>query len=270
MYSLRLRQVTEEWGGYPWSWIAVVGIYGLITVFVPAILFVLVKSIILKMVMIVICLTAILWFYENMRSPTILSATSLKLEYKYRAYRGQTIIPKHVVPLAFLKGLVPLERTHPNGLIEFTGGRYGIMYRMFVPSRTGDNLISFVQHVTKNIIDRIHIGQVLKVIEFQRYTYDTSIKDQVAKAMNDDSKTQEQREHLHSIYQQLVKNVEIPVDRFIYAVIILGRFDSVEEAYAERDNLIPSLEDGFGLGGIGYNMLIVEDTVGEAYRRCMK
>jgi len=283
MYSLRLRQVTEEKGGLPWWYIAVICIYGIITIFIPVIIAILsLPSIPIIAIMASIAITAGIMFYRNMRSPTMLSATSLKLQYKYRAYRGQTIIPKFVVSLGFLKGLVPLEKTHPNGLIEFTNSRYGIMYRLFVPNRTGDNLVSFVQHVTKNIIDRIHIGQVLKVVEFQRYTNDTkvvefqrytndtSINDQVAIAMNDETKTPEQREHLLSIYQQLESAVEVPVDRFIYAVVILGRFDNVDDAYAERDNLVPSLEDGFKLGGIGFNMLVLEDTMGDAYRRCMK
>ncbi|TFH46393.1 MAG: hypothetical protein E4G94_02505 [ANME-2 cluster archaeon] len=270
MYSLRLRKVTEEFNGIPCSWITAVSGYGLLTVFVPLMIFLLSDSIIVKLLMIIICLAAILVFYVKMRTPAKLHSTMLELKYRIRVHKGEHIIPKHTVPLTFLKGLVPLESVHPNGLIQFTNNRYGIIYRLFVPRKTGDDLDVFIQLVTKNIVDRIHDRQVLKVFEMQRYTRDTSIKNQVVEAMNDESKTPEQREHLNSIYQKLIKNTEIPTERFIYAFIALGRFNTPEDAGAERTNLIPSLHDGFKLGGIGYRMLIFADEIGMAYRRCMK
>lgn len=270
MYSLRLRKVTEEYNGIPWTWITAVSGYGLLTVFIPLMVFVLSDSIIVKLAMIIFSLAAIIIFYVKMRTPARLQSTMLELRYRMRVHRGEHIIPKHTVPLTFLKNLVPLESVHPNGLIQFTNNRYGIMYRLFVPRKTGDDLDIFIQLVTKNIVDRIHDGQVLKVFEMQRYTRDTSIKNQVAEAMNDTSKTPPQREHLNSIYQQLITNTEIPTERFIYAFIALGRFSDPKEADAARTNLVPSLHDGFKLGGIGYRMLVFADEIGLAYRRCIK
>jgi hypothetical protein len=270
VYSLRLRKVTEEYNGIPWTWITTVSGYGLLTIFIPLVIFVLSDSFIVKLVMVITCLAALLVFYVKMRTPARLQSTMLELKYRIRVHKGEHIIPKHTVPLTFLKGLVPLESVHPNGLIQFTNNRYGIMYRLFVPRKTGDDLDVFIQLVTKNIVDRIHDGQVLKVFEMQRYTQDTSIKNQVAQAMNDKSKTPQQREHLNSIYQQLTANTEIPTERFIYAFIALGRFSHQKEADAARTNLVPSLHDGFKLGGIGYRMLVFADEIGLAYRRCIK
>ena len=270
MYSLKLRKVSEDWHGFPWGWLIPVGIYGLITVFIPFMVFVIASSIIIKAVMIMIGIAAGIGLYVKMRSPAILESTMLEIQYRYRVHKGEHIIPKHIVPLQFLKGLVPLETAHPNGLIEYTENRYGIIYQLFVHNRTGSDLEAFIALVTKNIVDRIHDGQVLKVFEMQRYTTDISIKNQVVAAMNDDTKTPEQRAHLESIYKQLVANTEVPTKRYIYASIILGRFDNIEDAEAERTNLTPSIEDGFRLGGIGYNMLIESDSIGRALRRCMK
>lgn len=270
MYSLKLRKVSEEYKGMPWSWTIPCAIYGVVTILFPAMLLILFKSLLIKLVMVMVCIAAGYGFYTKMRTPTILKTTMLEVKYIMRVRKGEHIIPKHIVPLQFLKQIVPLEVAHPNGLIEFTNKRFGIMYQVFVPRRTGDELNIFINMVTKNIIDRIHDGQVLKVFKMQRYTTDTSIKNQVASAMNDESKTLEQREHLNSIYAKLVSNVEIPTKPFIYVVVILGRFETVDEARAERDNLVPSLEDGFKLGGIGFNMLINPGSIGLAYRRCIK
>lgn len=270
MYSLKLRTVKEEYKGMPWSWICTVAVYGFFTIFIPFMLAVLLNSIVVKAVMIIVCVVAFIGFFKKMRTPKILTNTTKELLYRIRVHRGEHIIPKHVVSLQFLKGLVPLKTPHPNGLIEFTNNRYGIMYRVFVPRQTGPDLDIFIALVTKNIVDRIHDGQVLKVFEMQRYTQDISIKNQVVEAMNDESKTPEQREHLNSIYQQLIANVEIPTERFIYVFVALGRFSNLDDAIAERDNLVPSMEEGFKLGGIGYNMLIVPDAIGFAYRRCIK
>jgi hypothetical protein len=75
---------------------------------------------------------------------------------------------------------------------------------------------------------------------------------------------------VNSIYQQLIKKTEIPTERFIYAFIALGRFSDPNDADAARTNLVPSLHDGFKLGGIGYRMLVFADEIGLAYRRCIK
>ena len=270
MYSLKLRKVSEDWHGFPWSWIIPVIVYGIITIFIPFLFILIFNSIIFRFMMICICIAAVIGFYIKMRSPAILESTMLEIQYRYRVHKGEHIIPKHIVPLQFLKGLVPLETAHPNGLIEYTENRYGIIYQLFVHNRTGSELEAFIALVTKNIVDRIHDGQVLKVFEMQRYTTDISIKNQVVAAMNDETKTAEQRAHLESIYKQLVSNTEVPTKRYIYASIILGRFDNIEDAEAERTNLTPSIEDGFRLGGIGYNMLIESDSIGRALRRCMK
>lgn len=270
MYSLKLRKVTEEHKGMPWNWICAAGVYAILAIVVPVILILITDSNLIRFVLFVVMVYSGIKFYKNMRSPELLNSSWLELKYLIRVHRGEHIIPKHVVPLQFLKGIIPLETTHSNGLIEYTNNRFAIMYQLFVPGRTGDELDAFIALVTKNIIDRIHDGQVLKVFEMQRYTTDTSIKNQVATAMNDESKSPEQREHLNSIYQQLLAKKEIPTKRYIYATIILGRFDSVEDAIAERDNLVPSIEDGFRLGGIGYQMLITQDTIGLTFRRCIK
>lgn len=270
VYSLRLRSVTEEYSGLPWSWIIPCMVFGIVTVLVPMMVIVLLNVLFVRIICIFVIILALLYFKNNMRSPTVLSATGLKLRYRIRAYKGEHIIPKHTVPLQFLKGIVPLEKVHPNGLIEFTNKRYGIMYMLFVPRRTGKELEIFIELITKNIVNRIHDGQVLKVFEMQRYTTDVTIKNQVVAAMNDESKTPEQRAHLNSIHKQLIANTDIPTKREILAFIALGRFEDIRDAEAERDNLAPSIEDGLKLAGVRYNMLIVPDSIGMVYRRCIK
>jgi len=158
MYSLKLRKVSEDWHGFPWGWLIPAGIYGLITMFIPFMVFVLAPSIIIKAVMIMISIAAVIGFYVKMRSPAILESTMLEIQYRYRVHKGEHIIPKHVVPLQFLKGLVPLEGAHHNGLIEYTENRYGIIYQLFVQNRTGSELEAFIALVTKNIVDRICRG----------------------------------------------------------------------------------------------------------------
>lgn len=269
MYSLRLRKVTEEFSGLPWSWIIPVGIYCILTVFIPILVVFLVNSIVVRIVLITVVIISVIYCRKNMRSPTVLAAHFIQLGYKYRVHKGEHIIPKHKVPLQFLKRIIPLEKAHPNGLIEFTNNRYGIMYRLFVPRRTGAELDLFIELITKNIINRIHDGQILKVFEMQRYTTDAPIKNQVVEAMNDETKTLEQIAHLNSIYNQLTDEVEIPTKPYVYAFVVLGRYDDIKEAENERDNLTPSLEDGFKLAGVGYDLLIVPDAIGREYRRCI-
>lgn len=270
MYSLRLRTIHEELNGMPWTWVLVSGIYALVTVVIPITLVFLVNSIILKLVFLVMAGSAILVFILKLRTAELQEKTYRMIMYRIKTHKNETIIPKHTVPLQFLKGIVPIETSHEGGLIEFTNKRYGIIYRLFVPSRTDKDLDSFIQLVTKNIVDRLYDGHVLNVFEMQRYTVDNSIINQVAEAMNDDSKTSEQREHLNSIYQQLKSNSDVPTNRYIYASIFLGRFDEIKNAYSELDNITLSIEDGFKIACIGFDRLEDYDEISKAYRRCMK
>lgn len=270
MYSLKLRTTSEEYNGVPWSWIIPVGIAGILCVFLPVLFAVLIQALVIRILLVGFAIFSVFMIYTKMRSPARLNLTYKWLLYHVRVQKGEHIIPKHSVPMQFLKGLVPIEDILSSGLIQFTGGRYGILYRVFVPRRAGDELDAFIELVTKNIVNRIHDGQLLKVFETQRYTHEVTIKNQVLKAMNDTSKTREQQEHLESIYNLINKNGDTPTERYIYLFVALGRFDTVEEAHAERENIVNSLNDGLVIAGIRYQELRGSDEIGKAYRRCMK
>ncbi|MBN1133828.1 MAG: hypothetical protein JXA38_02700 [Methanosarcinaceae archaeon] len=213
---------------------------------------------------------AIMTYMFYLSSPEKQSSTTKRLQYMVKAHKGKTIIPKYTTDVAFLKEVVPLEKVYPKGIVQFTWNRYGVLFRLYVPSETEGGLESFIPLVVSNFVNRIVEPQTLKVFAMNKYIQAPNVVNEVLGAMNDSSKTPEQVAHLDSVYRQLIETVAVPTQKHIYMLIGLGVFDSVEKAELALRNLLPSLNDGFALTRVTGIRVIDPNEIALAYRRCLK
>ena len=271
MESLLLRTVREEVWGHPWYWVQNSGIYLLITVFIPFLILIILDSLIIKGICALVIGFFILVYIKYLSTPEKYNSTIKRILYTYRAYRGKTIIPKYSTPIEFLKEIVPLEAVHPTGIIQFTRNRYGVLFRLYVPTETEGGLETFVPMVVSNFVNRIVETQTLKVFATNRYVQSSNIINEILEAMNDSAgRTPEQIAHLESIYRQLTESVKVPTQRYVYMFLGLGFFGAVPEAESALKNILPRLKEGFAISGITGIRVIDPNEIALAYRRCLK
>lgn len=266
MISKNLRNVTEELFGIPWPYVKFCLVYFSI-VFLILLALIWTNSIFLRLLFGLVLCVGIGYFLLRLRGTSNLEKEKRKWLYRYRVHRGNNIVPKYSVPVSFLKEYIPLKKIHPGGLIEYTGGRYGILFELYLPWVPTGGLDVWIPLVTANIIDRLHENSMLKVFHFQRYTPETAIKRHISTLINDSTKTPEQIEHLKSYYDQLSSNATKATTVFFLG---LGNFAISQDAEDNRRSVIPGLINGLRMLGIEYRELTDPDQIGLLLRSCFK
>jgi len=167
--------------------------------------------------------------------------------YFYRKHKGETVIAKYKMPDDVVLKHFPVEHIHDSGLIEYTGGHYGVMLKMDPPRTTDDGgLNTSLEFVFNSLIP----GDMLKIMACSRLNTYKPYSDDILTAANQDETTDEQRKHLHSIYQMVENNSNETVEWQFNAALIFAAED-LEDAGIIVETRLPGLKALFNTAGVG-------------------
>jgi len=173
--------------------------------------------------------------------------TKMVLSYFYRKHKGQTIISKYKLPDDVVLNHFPVETIHEGGLIEYTGGHYGVLLKMDPPRTTDDG--GFNTNL-ESVFNSLIPGDLLKIMACSRLNTYKPYSDDILTAANQDETTDEQRKHLHSIYQMVENNNNETVEWQFNAALIFGA-DDAEDAGIIVETRLPGLKALFNTAGVG-------------------
>lgn len=183
-----------------------------------------------------------------------------------RSMFGQTVVAKYKCTVPFLQQIVPIVGVHPNGIIEFTQKRFGVLFKID-PSRISDDALDTHIIKVKDIVDSLFGNLVMKTYVCSRSDTMRSMEQELIKKMNDTNLTKEQKEHLYSIYDESRKNTKQVVEWQFYVFISLGLHEDIESAERTRQAHIPGLENRMHAAEMHVIPLIDPDDIAFAYRQ---
>jgi hypothetical protein len=167
--------------------------------------------------------------------------------YFHRKFKGQTIISKYKMPDDVVLNHFPVETIHEGGLIEYTGGHYGILLMMDPPRTTDDGAYNTnLESVFNSLIP----GDLLKIMACSRLNTYKPYSDDILTVANQDETTDEQRKHLHSIYQMVENNNNETVEWQFNAALVFAA-DDPEDAGIIVETRLPGLKALFNNAGVG-------------------
>ncbi len=173
--------------------------------------------------------------------------TKTVLSYFYRRYRGKTVIAKYKLPDSVVLDHFPIETIHDGGLIQYTGGHYGVLLRVDPPRTTDDKGINTA---LESVFNSLIPGDMLKIMASSRLDSYKPYSDEVLNAANQDEATDEQRKHLHSIYQMVENNNNETVEWQFNAALVFAA-DDPEDAGIIVETRLPGLKALFNNAGVG-------------------
>lgn len=162
------------------------------------------------------------------------------IRYRLRVKRDKASIHTFVLPLNKLKEHIPIENIHDNGLIEYTGKKYGVLFRYDPPSVAKSDLTAFhegIEHITNSFANDVEAS-------FHFYNMidrSNKLADTILRSMNAKGKTVEQKLHLHGMYEEATSGDEAGVITEYLLAIKLGKFKSPEHAMIAYKSMIPGL-----------------------------
>lgn len=189
----------------------------------------------------------LLWAFLAGTSERI-ESTKIVISFFWRKFRGKTVIAKYKLPDEVILKHFPVEHVRDGGIIEYnTGKHYGVMLRMDPPRSTDDKGINTA---LESVFNSLIPGDMLKILACSRLNTYKPYSNDILTAANQEGATDEQRKHLHSIYQMVEKNDNETVEWQFNAVLIFAA-DDAEDAEIVAETRLPGMKALFNNAGVG-------------------
>ena len=188
-----------------------------------------------------------------------------RTSFRVRKRSGNTTISTYVLPIKKLKKHIPIEKVQDGGLIQYSKGEYGVLFR-YDPK---DVSKSEYEHYKKQMIR--FVNSFGEDMEFSFHEFDmleraNPLKDQLLKQFNKEGTTLEQRRHLQDMYDTVDKRTADRVACKFLLAIKLGAFDTVEHAQKSYNSQIPGMLRLMREIGVPTMQMINENEVAIAFR----
>lgn len=223
------------------EWAIVFSIFAVIMVF-----FILLSVLVSKIFFIPLVIIGLFW--------GLVAGTSEKIEkskivssFFYRKWKGETIIAKYRMEDSVVKKHFPIEEIHEDGIIEYsTGNHYGMMLKVD-PPRVRD--IESYTTALESVWNAFIPGDLFKIMACSRLNEYKPYADEILATANQDETTDEQRKHIHSIYQMIENEDEETVEWQFNAVLIFEAED-IDDAIIIAETRLPGMKDLFNNAGV--------------------
>jgi len=161
--------------------------------------------------------------------------------------KGEHPIIKYKMPDEEFKKHFPIDEIFDNGLISFSDGHYGVLFKVDPPRISSE---STYNESMEAVFNSLVYGDMLKIMACSRLDTHKDYTDDIINTANDPETTPEQKRHLQSIYQDLTKNTQKTIDWQFYAVLIFDAEDR-QDADIAVETRVPGMKSLFNAAGVG-------------------
>jgi hypothetical protein len=257
-----MRRIKEEYQGLPIKYVGVIAFFAIICLMLVISIFLLNN----KIPSLIMLFLVIAFFLKFLRTPQIMTRSWLAYIFLIRGLRGQNVIPKYAVSAGFMKGIIPIVEFHQGGIIEFTGNKYGMLLKAD-PSRVSDDELD--QHINKvrSLTDSLHGDLTLKSYVVSLQTSGRPVERALMNQLNEPGRTNEEQEHLYSLYQDAAGNKTPVIQWKFYMFLGFGKYSTLQEAEIAKGQYYPGITDR--LNKAGMHVLPIQDRqeLGAVYRK---
>jgi hypothetical protein len=180
--------------------------------------------------------SGVLWWKYCGVDPRKADRSWIKFGYFIDEKRGMHLMNKLTTSAYTLGKAFPFRKIHYNGLVECSGKEYIIMVEL-TPKRVTDEERETHKALVKGIVDGLHDNHIFKMFACSKQNPRKSIVDHIMNIANKAGK-KERAEHLTGLLNKVL-NDNTPVMMYRhYAMIGLGRHETVESAEIARGALL--------------------------------
>jgi hypothetical protein len=189
----------------------------------------------------------------------------LKVKFFYAGIQGKHVINKFSVPVSFLERLVPIVGIHESGIIEFKGGKYGVLMETF-PVRISEEERAAHEKRLEKVVNGIPANTHFKTIACSRleprkpilnYLLDVSCNSNGDKATD---------LHLAGLYTKIAEDNSPVISWKYYAFLSLGEWKTIAEAQIQYGAIVPGLLKNMKAARLQPRMYNNENEISTAYR----
>jgi hypothetical protein len=189
----------------------------------------------------------------------------LRVKFFYAGIQGKHVINKFSVPVSFLERLVPIVGIHESGIIEFKGGKYGVLMETY-PVRISEEEREGHEKRLEKVINGIPSNTHFKTIACSRleprkpilqYLLDVSCNSNGDKATD---------LHLAGLYSKIAEDNSPVISWKYYAFLSFGELKSIAGARVQYGAIVPGLLKNMKAARLQPSIYTDESEISNAYR----
>jgi hypothetical protein len=181
----------------------------------------------------------IIWLKICGLSPRRADKSMIKFWFLIREIRGKNVMHKLTSKDNDLRTVYPLKKIHKNGLVQFLGKEYGIMFKLN-PKRIADEDRKDHHEKMKGLVDGLGVGRVFKIIACSKVNPRKEIIEFLMAVANKTG-SKERAEHLNGLLLKVMGDQSQVMMYRHYAFLGIGKHDSIESAEIAKGAAIEGL-----------------------------
>lgn len=225
------------------QWLTVTLLWAFVIVIVSGIIINFVHNRICLILLLCVLIVWIMLWVKLFRSEAVITRTILTVKYYLRKDAGMTYLPKFTMQPKVIEKYFPVLHVHEGGVIEYTQNRFGVLMDMDTPRVDKNNLDTHLHGITSTL-NSLNPGDVFKTFACSRLVTQKPILSDILDSTNDPDKSQTQRDHLYSMYDQLTDEKEqndVVHWHSSASLSFNNSVKSIEDARIVSQNTIPGL-----------------------------
>lgn len=192
-------------------------------------------------------------------------AQKLKVKFFVSGIQGKHVINQYSVPVSFLEKIVPIVDVHSDGIIEFRGGIFGVVFELN-PVRISEEEREIHEKRVQKIINGLPVNTHFKTLSCSRLEPRKPILYYILgllKGSNGDKATDI---HLSTLYTKISEDQSPVISWKYYSFLSLGEHKTISEARIQYGAIVPGLLKNMGGARLSPRVYTEKDDIIRAYR----
>lgn len=189
----------------------------------------------------------------------------LNVKFFFAGLQGKHVINKFAVPVSFLEKLVPIVAIHLGGIIEFKGGKFGVLMETY-PVRISEEEREGHEKRLEKVINGIPSNTHFKTISCSRLEPRKPILQYLLDISNKSSGDKATDLHLAGLYTKIAGDNSPVISWKYYAFLSLGEWKTIAEARIQYGAIVPGLLKNMKAARLQPRIYEDENEISTAYR----
>jgi hypothetical protein len=189
----------------------------------------------------------------------------LKVKFFTAGIQGKHVINKFSVPVSFLEKLVPIVGIHESGIIEFKGGKYGVLIETY-PVRISEEEREQHEKRLEKVINGIPSNTHFKTIACSRLEPRKPILQYLLDVANKSNGAKATDLHLAGLYSKIAEDNSPVISWKYYAFLSFGELKSIAGARIQYGAIVPGLLKNMKAARLQPRIYNDENEISTAYR----
>ena len=189
----------------------------------------------------------------------------LKVKFFIAGIQGKHVINQYSEPVAYLQKVIPIIAIHTDGVIEFVGGVFGVLFELN-PVRISEEEREIHEKRIEKIINGLPVNTHFKTLSCSRLEPRKPILHYILDLLSKSKGEKATDIHLSGLYNKMSEDNSPVISWKYYSFLSLGEHKTISEARIQYGAVVPGLLKNMGAARLSPMVYTDKNEIIRAYR----